>query len=153
MNEVIIAALAAGVGSIITIIGKVIVDIIRAKKEPDESDLELKNELEREKEKSNSAIEDLRQTVLELRQSIDKVNENVDQLQNKIEDYQKETREIDKSGLRHSITQIYFENCDEKVLDLRTKNDLCSLFEAYSKIGGNSFAKELYEEMMCWEVK
>lgn len=78
MNEVIIAALAAGVGSIITIIGKVIVDIIRAKKEPDESDLELKNELEREKEKSNSAIKDLRETVLELRQSIDKVNESVD---------------------------------------------------------------------------
>lgn len=34
MNEVIIAAIAAGLGSVITIIGKVIVNIIRAKKEP-----------------------------------------------------------------------------------------------------------------------
>jgi hypothetical protein len=35
INEVIIAAIAAGLGSVITIVGKVIVDIIKAKKEPD----------------------------------------------------------------------------------------------------------------------
>ena len=55
MNEVIIAAIAAWLGSVITIIGKVIVDIIRAKKEPDELDLELKDELQREKEKNDEA--------------------------------------------------------------------------------------------------
>jgi len=55
--------------------------------------------------------------------------------------------------LRHSITQIYFENLDTKELDLRTKDDLCSLYDAYSQIGGNSFAHELYEEMMEWKVK
>lgn len=153
MNEVIIAALAAGVGSIITIIGKVIVDIIRAKKEPDESDLELKNELEREKEKNDNAISTFEQVAAELRASIENVNENVNQLQEKIENYQEETREISKSELRHSITEIYFEHCSQKSFDLNTKNDLCSLYEAYSKIGGNSFAKELYEEMMDWDIE
>jgi hypothetical protein len=36
---------------------------------------------------------------------------------------------------------------------MRTKDDLCSLYEAYTSIGGNSFAHELYEEMMGWDVK
>lgn len=34
MAEVIIASIAAGLGSVITILGKVIVNVIRAKKEP-----------------------------------------------------------------------------------------------------------------------
>jgi hypothetical protein len=71
----------------------------------------------------------------------------------KITDYREETRNINKSELRHSITQIYYARKDEKALDLRTKDDLCSLYEAYSSIGGNSFAHELYEEMMNWDVK
>lgn len=87
MNEVIIAALAAGIGSIITIIGKVIVDIIRVKKEPDEADLELKNELEKEKEKNDNAISTFESVATELRASIENVNENVNQLQEKIENY------------------------------------------------------------------
>ena len=153
MNEAIIAAIAAAVGGILTILGKVVVDIIKAKKEPDQSDLELKDELEREKEKNNNAIEMFKQVAAELRSSINCVNENVNQLSEKIEDYREETREINKSELRHSITEIYFEHCKEKSFDLNTKNDLCSLYEAYSGIGGNSFAKELYEEMMDWDVK
>ena len=71
----------------------------------------------------------------------------------KIDSYRNETREINKSELRHLISEIYFENCDTKTLDMNTKNDLCSLYEAYASIGGNSFAHELYSEMMGWEVK
>lgn len=81
------------------------------------------------------------------------MTKNFADMDRKIEAYRDETREINKSELRHSITQIYFENVGEKKLDLRTKDDLCSLYEAYSSIGGNSFAHELYEEMMGWEVK
>lgn len=153
MNEVIIAAIAAGLGSVITIIGKVIVDIIRAKKEPDELDLELKDELQREKEKNDEAISTFKTVITDISSSIEEIKENVNSLQSSIEDYREETREINKSELRHSITRIYFENCDTKELDLRTKDDLCSLYDAYSQIGGNSFAHELYEEMMEWKVK
>ena len=71
----------------------------------------------------------------------------------RIEDYRKETREINKSAIRHSITEIYFKHCDSKTLDMRTKEDLCSLYNAYSNIRGNSFAHELYEEMMTWQIK
>lgn len=157
MNEVIIAAIAAGLGSVITIIGKVIVDIIKAKKEPDQADLELKDSLQREKEKNDAAIQaftdfgkDIKGAVEELKSEL---TQRIEEMDKRIESYRKETREINRSEIRHSITQIYFEHCDDKTLDMRTKEDLCSLYNAYSSIGGNSFAHELYEEMMTWQVK
>ena len=57
MNPALIAAIAAGLGSVIGVVGKVIVDVIKAKHEPDQADLELKDELAREKEKNDAAIE------------------------------------------------------------------------------------------------
>ena len=80
MNEVIIAAIAAGLGSVITIIGKVIVDIIRAKKEPDELDLELKDELQREKEKNDEAISTFKTVITDINSSIEEIKENVSSL-------------------------------------------------------------------------
>ena len=80
MNEVIIAAIAAGLGSVITIIGKVIVDIIRAKKEPDESDLELKDELQKEKEKNDEAISTFKTVITDINSSIEEIKENVNSL-------------------------------------------------------------------------
>lgn len=80
MNEVIIAAIAAGLGSVITIIGKVIVDIIRAKKEPDELDLELKDELQREKEKNDEAISTFKTVITDINSSIEEIKENVTSL-------------------------------------------------------------------------
>ena len=56
MSEVLIAAIFAGLGGLVGAIGKVIVDVIRAKHEPDQADLELKDELQREKEKNDTAI-------------------------------------------------------------------------------------------------
>jgi len=46
MSEALIAAVFAGVGGLIGVLGKVIVDVIKAKKEPDESDLRLKEEVD-----------------------------------------------------------------------------------------------------------
>lgn len=157
MNEVLIAAIAAGLGSIITVVGKVVVDIIKAKKAPDESDMQLKQALDEEKKKNDAAIETFTKFGEEIKGSMDELKSEMTQrfedMDKKIESYREETREINKSEVRHSITEIYFEHCDDKVLDLRTKEDLCSLYNAYSNIGGNSFAHELYEEMMTWQVK
>lgn len=157
MSEVLIAAIFAGLGGLVGAVGKVIVDVIRAKHEPDQADLELKDELQREKEKNDNAIASFTKFGEEIKASMDEMKEEMTQkfqkIDEKITEYRQETRAINKSELRHSITQIYFENKDEKKLDMRTKEDLCSLFKAYSEIGGNSFAHELYEEMMTWDVK
>lgn len=164
MNEVIIGAIAGGIVMVLASIGKIIVDVIRAKKEPDQADMELKDELQREKDKNNAAIEQFTAVAKELKNSVEETNKNLEQrftdmdqrftdMEKQINTYRDETREINKSELRHSITQIYFQNLETKTLDLRTKDDLCSLYAAYSSIGGNSFAHELYEEMMTWQVK
>ena len=157
MTEALIAAVFAGLGTVIGIVGKVIVDVIHAKKEPDQADLELKDELQREKEKNDNAIASFENFGEEIKASVEEMKEEMTQkfqeMDEKITEYRQETRAINKSELRHSITQIYFENKDTKSLDMRTKDDLCSLYNAYSGIGGNSFAHELYEEMMTWDIK
>lgn len=157
LDTVIIGAIAAALGSVIGVIGKVIVDIKRVEKEPDQADMELKDELAREKDKNDAAIEQFTEVAKELKGAIESLKEDLgsrlDEMDKRIESYRGETREINKSELRHSITQIYFQHLPTKTLDLRTKDDLCSLYTAYSSIGGNSFAHELYEEMMDWDVK
>lgn len=152
MSEVIIAAIAAALASVITVTGKVIVDVIKARRAVDEGE-ELKEDFEKEKDKNDAAIAAFTAFGEKIEASIDGMKQEMADMRKDIQTYRDETREINKSELRHSITQIYFENKDSKTLDLRTKDDLCSLYEAYSSIGGNSFAHELYEEMMNWDVR
>ena len=130
MNEAIIAAIAAGGGALVAAIGKVIVDVIKAKKEPDNSKL-------------NIAIEEL----------VDKFNQRFDELDKKINENNKNWNDINLVELRHSITEIYYKYCDEKSFPRNMKEDVCSLYAAYVKLGGNSYIHIIYEEMMGWEVK
>ena len=48
---------------------------------------------------------------------------------------------------------IYEKYKDRKVLPGNTKNDLCSLYEAYTLLNGNSYIHEIYEEMMKWDTE
>lgn len=157
VNEVIIGAIAGAIVLVLGELGKVIVNIIRAKKEPNQQDLELKDQLQREKEKNDAAIEAFTEFGKEMKKAFEEfksdITQKFEEMDTKIDSYREETREINRSELRHSITEIYFEHCDDKMLDMNTKNDLCSLYESYKSIGGNSFAHELYEEMMTWQVK
>lgn len=153
VNEVIIGAIAGALVLVIGKVGEIIVNIIKAKKEPDQTDLEMKDTLQREKEKNDAAIEAFTNFGKEIKEAVEGLSQKIDNMDTRIEDYRHETREINKSALRHSITEIYYKHCDEKMLDMNTKNDLCSLYEAYTSIGGNSFVHELYEEMMSWQIK
>lgn len=64
---------------------------------------------------------------------------------------------INKNGelasLRHSITDIYETYKDDEALPLHIKKDLCSLYENYIKLGGNSYVVELFEVMHSWKIK
>lgn len=153
VNEVIIGAIAGALVLVIGKVGEIIVNIIKAKKEPDQTDLEMKDTLQREKEKNDAAIETFTNFGKEIKEAVEGLSQKIDNMDTRIEDYRHETREINKSALRHSITEIYYKHYDEKMLDMNTKNDLCSLYEAYTSIGGNSFVHELYEEMMAWQIK
>lgn len=57
------------------------------------------------------------------------------------------------ASLRHSITDIYETYQNDEALPLHIKKDLCSLYENYIKLGGNSYIVELFEIMHSWKIK
>ena len=62
-------------------------------------------------------------------------------------------QESQLSLLRDSITRLYFKYLPEKQVPAYGRKDMVNLFEAYEKLGGNSYAKTIYEEFMDWPVK
>lgn len=54
--------------------------------------------------------------------------------------------------LRHSITKIYEEYKTQKAFPINIKEDICKMYESYTKLGGNSYVHVIYEEMMNWDV-
>ncbi len=93
-------------------------------------------------------------------QQNEKTNELFKQMQisnttefNKIHDELAVSKEATVASLRHSITKIFEENKSERKLTEHTKQDLCSLYEQYRKLGGNSYICSLFEEMNKWETK
>lgn len=82
----------------------------------------------------------------------EKVNE-VKSILNDMTEAGKKNEEATKASIRHEITYIYEKYKDRKVLPGNTKNDLCSLYEAYTLLNGNSYIHEIYEEMMKWDTE
>lgn len=86
---------------------------------------------------------------------IDTHNEQMDEtvkLLKRIENRLTEQQQADICTLRHSITSIYEKYKEKKHLPVNIKEDLCSLYEIYTKLGGNSYVHEIYETMCKWEV-
>lgn len=73
--------------------------------------------------------------------------------QKKIAEDNKKNNSATIADLRHSITDIYDRYLPEKCLPANTKKDLCSLYEVYEGLGGNSYVHEIFEDMMDWDVK
>lgn len=82
----------------------------------------------------------------------DKVEEVKTLLVNLKADIEKD-QEATRASLRHEITYIYEKYKDRKILPGNTKKDLCSLYEVYILLNGNSYVHEIYEEMMKWDTK
>lgn len=56
--------------------------------------------------------------------------------------------------LRNSITSIYEQYRGEETLpSLHMKENLCKLYSKYIELGGNSYVKQIYSEMMEWKIK
>ena len=70
-----------------------------------------------------------------------------------IKDILKLDKEATMAELRHSITYIYEKYLPNRTLPPNAKKDLCSLYEVYVALGGNSYVHEIYEDMMQWEVR
>lgn len=57
-------------------------------------------------------------------------------------------------SLRNSITSIYEQYRESEILpSLHMKENLCKLYSKYIELGGNSYVKQIYSEMMNWKIK
>lgn len=70
----------------------------------------------------------------------------------KIHSFTNKTEKHEITILRHEITLIYEKYRKEKKIPVRVKQSLCSLYEQYSELGGNSYVQSIMEEMVDdWE--
>lgn len=126
LSEAIIAAIAAGAGSVIGIIGKVAVDVIKAKKTVDQTELA---KLEHN-EKTEAAL---------------------DRIEKKVVTITEEQRSFNLMYLRTSISFIYFEHDKDKKLPIHEYESVLGLYDVYKSLGGNGYIEELINDMKTWE--
>ena len=84
------------------------------------------------------------------------VNTKVEEVKTILNNMQEEAKvnaEATLATLRHDITYAYEKYKKTKKLPGNTKNDICSLYEIYVKMGGNSYVHEIFEEMMKWDTE
>ena len=92
----------------------------------------------------------------ETSQALDEVRAMMQQLMATQESNQammKNFKESQLSLLRDSITQLYFKYLPERQVPAYGRKDMVNLFEAYSRLGGNSYVRTIYQELMDWPVK
>lgn len=155
MDTAIIAAIVGGISATIGALGTVIVNIIRAKKEPDETDLELKNNLEKEKEKSDAAIETFTEFGKDIKASIEELKNKIDDLEtqargrfDQIDDKFLEVEGTNDDMIRNTLTHIYFKYKDDKKIPHYEKENMLHLSARYK---GNSYVHTIIDEMKTWE--
>lgn len=61
-------------------------------------------------------------------------------------------REGQKCLLRSEIVRTYYRHLEEKEMRQYEYENLVKCYEAYTSLGGNSFAKHIFEEMQEWTV-
>lgn len=141
MNEVIIAAIAAGVGAVLAALGKMVVDIVKAKNEPKIKEIELG-------EKFETQLVGLKNS---LTQSFEELKESVQDLSDRVDNFHKEQKEINIVSIRHEIVDTYETYKGSKKIPLPVYQSILDLYDKYKSLGGNSFIHEIIEEMKEWD--
>ena len=54
--------------------------------------------------------------------------------------------------LRSEIVRIYYRHLDDKKMREYEYENLCACYKAYTRGGGNSFVKHIFEEMQEWTI-
>lgn len=82
-------------------------------------------------------------------------NDNFNKIEDefkKIHNFNEKSERSDMCILRHEITLIYETYKDKKKIPCKMRENLCFLYEDYVGRGGNSYIKQIYKEMLDWEV-
>lgn len=121
ISDALIGAACGGAVLVIGKIGDVIVNIIKAKKAPDQDDLNLKEEFEAEKAIAAQSRQEFAEALEKMSSDM---NEGFEEMKKSFE----KNKQIALVELRHSITEIYYKYCEEKSFSHNVKEDVCSLY-------------------------
>ena len=83
-----------------------------------------------------------------IKEQFDEENKEIKNLLSNIDKKIETNREASLAALRHEITAIYDLYYPQGHLPVNVRKDLISLYDAYRKNGGNSYAEELYNELI-----
>lgn len=144
MSEAIIAAIAAGVGSIIAAVSTLIVNTIKAKKEKT-GDLELQYQHQERLIELTSGLRN------DLSQEFENIRDRFDCLETKVDKFSIEQKRINLGLLRHDITTAYNSFKDQKKMPLTAYESVMNLYDIYEKYGGNGYCKQIINEMKEWD--
>lgn len=154
LTEAIIAAIAAGAGAIITGIGTITVQIIKAKKTKTE-DKELEFNHTENLVRLTTSMTDVNETINNLKNEImpmlNGLSKDVDRIDKKLESFHTEWKDYNIVMLRHDITSVYQHYKDSAAIPQGIYQSTMELYDKYSKLGGNSYIKEIVEEMKEWK--
>lgn len=64
----------------------------------------------------------------------------------------KKIEEAQKCMLRQEILSAYYNGKDSHEIRQYERENLDKIYAAYTSMGGNSFASDIYSEMRTWEV-
>lgn len=76
------------------------------------------------------------------------------EMKNEVDGLKKKMESKDKTDLailRNTLTHIYFKYKDAKKIPHYEKENVMYLFEQYSSLGGNSYVKQIVDEIKDWE--
>lgn len=54
--------------------------------------------------------------------------------------------------LRSEMLRIYYKHCESEEIHQYEYENFVMLYEAYKKLGGNSFIDKIYKEVQTWEI-
>ena len=141
MSEAIIAAIAAGVGAVLTGLGTVIVNVIKAKNEPKIKEIELG-------EKFDTQLDSLKNSI---KFSFEEIKESVENLSDKLDSFQIDQKNYNIAMIRHEIVDTYETYKEQKKIPLPVYQSVLDLYDKYKGLGGNSFIHEIIEEIKEWD--
>lgn len=147
MEPTLIAAIVAAVGT-------AIVGIIGAFKKRSQN---KKDQLDHEENlvKLSSSMSDFNQNInglrTEIMQMLNGISKDMDRLDRKLEDFHSEWKGYNIVMLRHDITSVYQHYKAAASIPQNVYQSTMELFDKYEKLGGNSYVKEIVEEMKTWE--
>lgn len=126
LSEAIVGAITAGIVLVLAKGGEVIVNIIKAKKEPDQTEL--------------AKIEHNQKTEAAL-----------DQIQKDLFTLTEDQRKFNLMYLKTSISFIYYEHEKEKKINASELQSVLGLWDVYQSLGGNSGVGDMIEQIKSWE--